>query len=174
MAVGVRKARASGMPLPMIQPDRRRLLAIGALTVAAGGFGWLGLGGRSGFHSARTPELTGAVIAADMAHRQVQAGAMTLVDIRRPGEWRATGSPLGAVRIDMRDDDFTDRLQLLRTAAPDLPTALICARGVRSARLANRLTAAGLTGILDVSEGMLGSATGPGWIARGLPVYGRG
>ena len=48
--------------------------------------------------------------------------------------------------------------------------ALICAGGVRSARLANRLDAAGLGPILDVPEGMEGSAAGPGWIKSGLPT----
>jgi hypothetical protein len=36
--------------------------------------------------------------------------------------------------------------------------------------MAARMEAAGFTRILDVPEGMVGSAAGPGWIARGLPV----
>ena len=32
------------------------------------------------------------------------------------------------------------------------------------------LRQAGYSGFIDVSEGMLGSARGPGWVATGLPV----
>ncbi|MEO0931960.1 MAG: rhodanese-like domain-containing protein, partial [Pseudomonadota bacterium] len=46
----------------------------------------------------------------------------------------------------------------------------ICARGVRSARMTNRLTQAGLTQIIDIPEGMLGSFAGPGWVKRDLPI----
>jgi len=41
---------------------------------------------------------------------------------------------------------------------------------VRSARVSNQLIAAGFTYIIDVPEGMLGSAAGPGWLERGLPL----
>ncbi|MCR9069875.1 MAG: rhodanese-like domain-containing protein [Rhodobacteraceae bacterium] len=160
--------------IAMQHGSTRRILMIGGLTVAAGALGWVGMGGQTGLYAALTPDVAGGVLPADAAHRQVAADEMILVDIRRPEEWRATGSPEGAVQLDMRRADFTDRLREIQATAPDRPIALICARGVRSARLANQLTAAGLTGILDVSEGMLGSAAGPGWIARGLPIYGRG
>ena len=87
----------------------------------------------------------------------------------RPDEWAETGIATGAVTLDMRETDFVEQLDHLvggdRTAA----IALICARGVRSRKLAARLTAAGFSAVLDVSEGMLGSAAGPGWVARGLP-----
>ncbi|NJM82953.1 MAG: hypothetical protein HC844_11045 [Tabrizicola sp.] len=43
-------------------------------------------------------------------------------------------------------------------------------RPVRSRKLAAALKDAGYTGIVDVGEGMLGSGSGAGWIARGLPV----
>ncbi|MCX8952452.1 rhodanese-like domain-containing protein, partial [Ruegeria sp. NA] len=36
--------------------------------------------------------------------------------------------------------------------------------------LSNRLIEAGFTNIIDVPEGMLGSAAGPGWVRTGLPV----
>ncbi len=47
---------------------------------------------------------------------------------------------------------------------------LICATGGRSGRVMRSLRQAGYSGFLDVSEGMLGSAAGPGWIAGGYPV----
>lgn len=128
------------------------------------------VGGQNLFYAALRPDLIGDTIGADQAHQLVQDGALTLIDIRRPDEWAATGSPEGAVRLDMRRDDFDVALLALRTERPNAPIAVICARGVRSARLANRLFEAGFTDIRDIPEGMFGSAAGPGWIARGLPV----
>jgi rhodanese-related sulfurtransferase len=112
----------------------------------------------------------GAAIDAAGASRQVAAGQVTLVDIRRPDEWADTGIATGAVPLDMRDDDFVARLTAAVDGNRDAPIALICARGVRSARLANQLSAAGFTQIINVPEGMLGSSAGPGWIARDLPL----
>ncbi len=152
--------------------NRRRLL-VGLGGIAVVGAGWT-LGGQSLFYRALTPELAGETIAADVAHDLVQAGNLILIDIRRPDEWAATGSPVGAVQVDMRSADFADQMRRIREAAPGTPLAVICMRGVRSARVTNDLIAAGFTDIRDVSEGMLGSAAGPGWIGRGLPVFGRG
>ncbi len=117
------------------------------------------------------PEFEGATLSVREAHGQAVAGAVTLIDIRRPKEWAATGIGEGAHPIDMRRDDFV--AALAEVAGPDMnqPIALICARGVRSARLSKRLSEAGFTQIIDVPEGMLGSAAGPGWLARALPVY---
>ncbi|MFN3643676.1 MAG: rhodanese-like domain-containing protein [Gemmobacter sp.] len=107
---------------------------------------------------------------APAAHRMALAGTVMLIDIRRPDEWAATGTGEGAHRLDMRRGDFTEALAALMRGDRTAPLALICARGVRSARLAARLEAAGLRAVADVAEGMLGSGAGPGWIARGLPV----
>ena len=100
----------------------------------------------------------------------VQAGEITLIDIRRPDEWVSTGVAQGAITIDMRRDDFVTALLAEPGITKDDPIALICARGVRSRRLTDRLTEAGFTKIIDVPEGMLGSGAGPGWLKRGLPV----
>ncbi len=104
------------------------------------------------------------------AHAQALSGDILLVDIRTPREWRATGVGEGAYPLDMRRDDFEQALAHLTGGDRSAPVALICARGVRSARLSNRLTEAGFTNVLDVPEGMLGSAAGPGWVRAGLPV----
>ena len=111
------------------------------------------------------------------AHAAVRAGDLILVDVRRPDEWAATGIADGAVPIDLRRDDFVDAVRAVRAARAgrarggrDVPVAVICARGVRSRRTAAALADAGLTAIVDVPEGMLGSRAGPGWLARGLPV----
>lgn len=104
------------------------------------------------------------------AHAALQTGEIWLVDIRRPEEWAATGVVPGALTLDMRRSDFVEALQVATASAPDRPVALICARGVRSRRLTTALTEAGITGLIDVPEGMLGSQAGPGWISAGLPV----
>jgi rhodanese-related sulfurtransferase len=107
------------------------------------------------------------------AHAQALAGTITLIDIRRPDEWARTGVPEGGVALDMRRDDFIEALLAEVSGAKDAPIALICARGVRSRGMSQRLKQAGFTQIIDVPEGMLGSGAGPGWIKRGLPVIER-
>jgi rhodanese-related sulfurtransferase len=104
------------------------------------------------------------------AHEAALAGALILVDIRRPDEWTRTGIGEGATPLDMRRSDFEDALLAASQGDPARPIALICARGVRSRRMSERLKAAGFTRIIDVPEGMLGSGAGPGWLGRGLPV----
>ncbi|MEM9852574.1 MAG: rhodanese-like domain-containing protein [Pseudomonadota bacterium] len=127
--------------------------------------------GRSLFYSAITQDVAAAQqIDALTAHARAAAGEILLIDVRRPDEWAATGSGEGAARLDMRRDDFIAALVRLAEGDRTRSIAIICARGVRSARMTNRLTQAGFTRIIDVPEGMLGSAAGPGWIKRGLPL----
>lgn len=117
-----------------------------------------------------TPAYTGATLSVSQAHEQAVAGEILLIDIRRPDEWRRTGIGEGAVPLDMRRKDFTEALGALVRGGLDKPIALICARGVRSARLSQRLLDAGFTRIIDVPEGMTGSRAGPGWLAANLPT----
>lgn len=116
------------------------------------------------------PAFGGTTLDAPTAHKKQGAGDILLIDIRRPDEWAATGTAQGAERLDMRRDDFIAALDLIAKGDRSRPIALICARGVRSARTANLLVQNGFSNIIDIPEGMLGSAAGPGWIARGLPV----
>lgn len=141
---------------------RRRLLGAAVIAIAAGAAGW---------RAFRDPAVyNGNSLTVLQAHRKAVAGEIILVDIRRPDEWRRTGIGEGAHPIDMRREDFVRALT--QVAGPDkgAPIALICARGVRSARLSNRLTEAGYTNIIDVPEGMLGSRAGPGWLEENLPT----
>lgn len=149
--------------------DRRAFIGAGAL-VALSAAGFVAADGQNLFYSAITQEFPGGVLSAADAHAKAISGEITLIDIRRPDEWARTGSGEGAHRIDLRDADFASRVQAAAGGDLDAPVALICARGVRSARTSNQLIAAGFTNIIDVPEGMLGSAAGPGWLRRGLPV----
>lgn len=116
------------------------------------------------------PTYDGPSLDARTAFQMMQEQQITLVDIRRPDEWQATGTAEGAHRLDLRRPDFIAALDALVKGDRARPVALICARGVRSARLANRLAESGFSSVVNIPEGMLGAADGPGWIARGLPL----
>jgi rhodanese-related sulfurtransferase len=96
--------------------------------------------------------------------------AIVLLDVRSRDEWAETGLAKGAWPVSMHERGFEQRLFAARDLAAGRPVALICATGGRSARLLAALKRAGYTGFIDVSEGMLGSRRGSGWIARGLPM----
>jgi rhodanese-related sulfurtransferase len=140
-----------------------RRVVLGALGAAA-------VLGAGGFAFSRRGRFDGRTMTPPALREAVAAGTVLLVDIRRPDEWAATGIAEGAHPIDMRRPDFPEALAQVRAATPDLPVALICAQGVRSAWLAARLEEAGVAPVVNVPEGMLGSSAGPGWIARDLPV----
>lgn len=144
----------------------RRAFLIGGAALAVGA-GAAALTGR--WYVLRV-SVDGTLLTPEEAHRAAVAGRITLVDIRRPDEWAATGIGEGAHPIDMRRTDFIDALNGLTGGDRTQPVAVICARGVRSRRMTELLTQAGYTTIIDVPEGMLGSRAGPGWLERGLPV----
>jgi rhodanese-related sulfurtransferase len=144
------------------------VIAVAALGILGGAF--YAFDGRMAFYSALTEDFAGDVIDAPTAQQLVAEGKLMLIDIRRPDEWAKTGVAEGAVPLDMRREDFAEALKALAQGNTSAPIALICARGVRSARTANMLASAGFDNISDVPEGMLGSAAGPGWLARKLPV----
>ncbi|MEM9699006.1 MAG: rhodanese-like domain-containing protein [Pseudomonadota bacterium] len=132
------------------------MIGVGALAATR----WFNVGAAVAEGDLSTPEAWAAA----------QRGDIILVDIRRPDEWARTGVGAGAVPIDMRSAEFLPTLLRHTGGRRDVPVALICARGVRSARMSRRLTEAGFEQILDVPEGMLGSGAGPGWLARELPL----
>ncbi len=158
---------AAGAPLPN-GPTPSRFARRGFLVGAGAAIGVAGLAGARWFNIAATVQERD--LTAPEALAAAQAGEILLIDIRRPDEWARTGIGQGAVALDMRREDFTEALLELTGGATDTPVALICMRGVRSSRMTNRLTETGFTNIIDVPEGMLGSAAGPGWLERDLPV----
>jgi rhodanese-related sulfurtransferase len=111
----------------------------------------------------------GEIWSAAEAHEALRAGEMILLDIRRPDEWRATGLAEGAWPVSMHEDGFERRLMRVLEIADGRPVGLICATGGRSGYVQNILKENGIRGTVDVSEGMMGSQRGRGWIASGLP-----
>lgn len=104
------------------------------------------------------------------AHEALLADRLRLLDIRSRDEWLETGVASGAWPVSMHERGFPDRLFTTRDMAGDRPVGLICATGGRSAAVLRALRKGGYTGYVDISEGMLGSRAGRGWIAAGLPV----
>lgn len=143
----------------------RRHFLIGAAAV-----GLTGAAAMAGRSYVMRVTVDGDVLTPPEAHKFAVAGDITLIDIRRPDEWAATGVGAGAVPLDMRRTDFIDALDKIVQQNRAAPIAIICARGVRSRRLSQLLSQAGYTRIIDVPEGMLGSRAGPGWLGRALPT----
>ncbi|MBV5275094.1 MAG: rhodanese-like domain-containing protein [Lamprocystis purpurea] len=116
----------------------------------------------------------GPTLTAPEANDQARTGALTLIDIRTPEEWRQTGVAEGAVRIEMRNpkgpDGFAEAVLAEVKGDRNAPIALICRTGNRTTYMQKELEARGFTHVYNIKEGMVGSAAGPGWIKRGLPV----
>lgn len=146
----------------MTMLSRRKVLALGGVTA-------LGVGAISVLRFTVARAETANVMAPPDAQAAAARGDILIVDIRRPDEWERTGIAEHAVPIDMRDAEFVAKLSAAR-ASDSQPVAVICARGVRSARMTRLLDEAGIGPLIDIPEGMLGSSAGPGWIARALPV----
>jgi len=106
----------------------------------------------------------------NQAQQALVADQIRLVDVRSRGEWRETGVAQGAWPISLHEAGFQKRLFAARKLAKGRTIALICATGGRSGSVYRALRKANYDGFVDVSEGMLGSNLGPGWIATGLPV----
>lgn len=109
-------------------------------------------------------------ISAEEAHTKASNGHLLLLDIRTPEEWKQTGVGAPAHPVSMRDPAFLQKLAALTDGDKNKPVALICAVGVRSSAMQRYLSAKGYDAVYNVSEGMLGSRAGPGWIRSGLPV----
>ncbi len=115
-----------------------------------------------------------AEVGAADAYALHQDGQITLIDIRRPEEWRQTGVAQGAKRINMVNPKGLQGFaqEVYNAVGGDLnaPIVLICRTGSRTSRLQPILTQAGFTNVKHIPEGTLGNRTKPGWIAQGLPI----
>lgn len=113
---------------------------------------------------------TRTIWSADEAYDALLADSARVIDVRSRGEWLETGIGAGVWPISMHEDRFPDRLFAAKALAGSRKVGLICATGGRSASLLRALRQARHDGYVDISEGMLGSRRGPGWLAAGLPL----
>lgn len=118
----------------------------------------------------------GACAAPDMSAPQafeaLQQGKIRVIDIRTPQEWRQTGVVPGAARVDFYQGPETLLKSILNLVGGDrnAPIALVCRTGNRTTQAQKFLQSQGFTRVYNISEGMAGSAAGPGWLKRRLPV----
>ena len=149
---------------PEFQPLFRSISRSAALLAALALFCFTGAAG-AGNHG---------LIKADAAFELSRGGAVTIIDVRSPGEWRQTGVPAGARRVTIHDPGgikgFVAAVIIEMGNDLDRPVALICARGNRSTRAQQALRDAGFKRVLNIREGMHGSSYGRGWLKRGLPL----
>jgi rhodanese-related sulfurtransferase len=111
-----------------------------------------------------------AIWSAKEAHDALLGDTARVIDVRSRAEWQETGVGAGVWPISMHEDGFAERLFAAKVLAGAREAGLICATGGRSAALLDTLTRSRHAGFANVSEGMLGSPRGPGWLAAGLPV----
>jgi rhodanese-related sulfurtransferase len=111
-----------------------------------------------------------STLTATEALEKARAGEVTLIDIRTPAEWRQTGVASGALTIDMTTRTFVQEVLNAVAGDPNAPIVLICRTGNRTGYTRDALAKMGFTNVSHVPEGMAGSAAGPGWVRRGLPV----
>lgn len=116
----------------------------------------------------------GAKLSPDAAKALLDQDRITLIDVRSPREWRATGIAAGSHAVTIHNPNgikaFIARVSDTLGGDRSRPVALICAAGVRSARALRILESNGFTDVYDVSAGMSGNGRRAGWIARGLPI----
>lgn len=104
------------------------------------------------FRRTPTPNMSPAEAAAEH-----ERGALVIVDVRQPREWRA-GHVRGSVHVPL--SELPGRLSEL---AGDRPLAFLCASGARSARATRLATRRGVEAA-NVRGGL------NAWRAGGLPV----
>ncbi len=113
-------------------------------------------------------------LSAPDAQRLSVAGELTLIDIRTPEEWRQTGVAQGAKLVNMVHpggaDGFVSEILKRVDGDADAPIGLICRTGNRTTQIQRLLVSRGLSQVYNITEGMVGSSAGPGWIKRGLPL----
>lgn len=113
-------------------------------------------------------------ISAQEAHQLATAGNVILIDVRSVDEWEQTGLAVNSHPISMHQKGgipkLEDDLLALLNGDKSQAIALICAGGVRSARVQDYLKSQGFKTIYNVKEGMVGGWFSSGWIEQGLPT----
>lgn len=113
-------------------------------------------------------------ISVQQAHRMATHGEALLIDVRAIEEWKQTGLAVNSHPISMHQKGGMSKLEqdifALIGGDKTKVIAIICAGGVRSARVMEYLKTKGYRNILNVKEGMIGGWYNQGWIEQGLPV----
>lgn len=119
-----------------------------------------------------SPAFADPVLSAPEAFAAAKEGRLLLIDIRTPEQWRQAGIAPGAARVDFYRGLKALLESILQLVGGDRsrPIALICRTGNRTTRAQALLLEQGFTQVYNVRQGMAGSAAGPGWLSRGLPV----
>ena len=160
----------SAEPRKELRPIASALRALSLAVMLAGA----GLAAGWTADRAAAQEAGGGVIDADEALRLTRSGELILIDVRSRQEWRQTGVPAGARTVTIHNPNglvgFLEEIRRELAGEFDRPIAVICAQGNRSTLAQSALSQAGYSRVLNVREGMFGSAHGPGWLARGLPT----
>ena len=111
-------------------------------------------------------------ISAPQALERSREGKLLIIDVRTPEEWRETGVIPEARRVDFYRGPQVMLKSVLESVGGDknAPIALVCHSGSRSSEAQRFLQAQGFTQVYNLKEGMGGSAAGPGWLNRHLPL----
>lgn len=104
------------------------------------------------------------------AHELAMRGEVALIDVRSPQEWEQTGIGDTAQPVSMHLPGFLKKIRKIVKGNKTHPIALMCATGMRSARMQRELTKLGYTNVIDVSGGMMGNDKSRGWLEIGLPI----
>jgi len=99
-------------------------------------------------------------IAPAEAKKLIDAGGVTVLDVRTPGEW-STGYVPSATLANWNDAQFES---IVRKLDKKKPVVVYCAVGGRSAKASARLTELGFTNVMDLSGGI------SAWKNANLPV----
>ena len=154
------------------RPSRSECREISSCLLLLLAVGWLAMAPLA--VAGETP--TTPLIEAPAASALAASGDLMVVDVRTSGEWARTGVPRGASEISLftspgvTNSKFIDQVLAAVSGDKSTPIATICATGGRSSIARDLLKKNGFTAVFDISEGMLGSTKGPGWLRRGLPV----
>jgi len=103
-------------------------------------------------------------ISVHQAHDLTSTGALTLIDVRKPGEWNETGRPKGSHGITLQGPDFEMKILQIISNDKTQPLAFTCHTGGRSSMAADKAKAAGFTDISNVEGGFLA------WARAALPI----
>ena len=107
---------------------------------------------------------------AETAYDMSQKGELLLIDVRTPMEWMRSGVAEGALTLTPQSPAFMDELEKAVGGDKSKPIGLICATGNRTAMIQRFLQQHGYSAVVDISEGMMGNWTAPGWLRKNLPT----